>query len=204
MAETPPVRVTHLTSDEVAAYLDVRCPGHDRRHIDPHLAECDSCRAEVLEVRAMLKSAPRDRRSNIPVVAKVGAVAAAILLVVLPLRDRRRSSVDPEGGRVTERAVLPDAGHDSVVIVAPALDAAVAPGSVTIVWRRGDGDAQFRVELLNERGDIRWSTTTRDSIVSVPDSVSLSPASTYVVYVDALRADGTSVRSAPRTFTVGR
>jgi anti-sigma factor RsiW len=204
MSDMSPSRTGHLTSDEVAAYVDARSSTAGRGGIDAHLADCDLCRAEVLEVRSMLKSAPRARRSNGSLRVLAGAAAAALILVALPWRDLRRPSLSPDTGVGTERAVVPDGGRDSVEIVTPTLDGAVAPDRLTITWRRGASDAQFTVTLLNTRGDIQWSAPTRDTVITVPDSVALPPAASYVVYVDALRSDGTSARSAPRMFTIRR
>lgn len=193
----------HLTSNDVAAYLGPRLAQDDRRRVEAHLALCSECRAEVREVRSMLQSAPSARRSRAPAIALLGAAAAALLLLVTPWSALRRPGT-ATSGIGAERSVLPDAGRDSVQIVAPALDESVAPRSLRLVWRRGSRDAQFTVTLLNAQGDIRWSTTTRDSSVVVPDSVALASEATWVVYVDALRSDGTSARSSPRTFTVRR
>ena len=154
---------------------------------------------------SMLKSAPRARRSNGSLRVLAGAAAAALILVALPWRDLRRPSLSPDTGVGTERAVVPDGGRDSVEIVTPTLDSAVAPDRLTITWRRGASDAQFTVTLLNTRGDIQWSAPTRDTVITVPDSVALPPAASYDVSdVDALRSDGTSARSAPRLFTIRR
>jgi len=204
MQDAPASRTGHLASDEVAAYLDGRSSTADRSAVDAHLADCDLCRAEVLEVRSMLKSAPRARRSNGSLRVLAGAAAAALILVALPWRDLRRPSLSPDTGVGTERAVVPDGGRDSVEIVTPILDGAVLPDRLTFTWRRGESDAQFTVTLLNTRGDILWLAPTRDTVITVPDSVALPPAASYVVYVDALRSDGTSARSAPRMFSIRR
>jgi len=201
VAETRPSSHAHLTSDEVAMYLDARMSELDRRRVDTHLADCDVCRDEVLEVRSMLRSAPRRSRARAPISAIVGAVAAALVLAVAPWKYARQSRSDLESQVATERAVLPDAGRDSVQIVAPAVDATVARRAM-FVWRRGVGDSQFTVTVMNERGDVAWSASTRDSVMTLPDGVPLIPGMAYVLYVDALRDDGTSARSGPRLFTI--
>ena len=192
----------HLSSDDVAAYVESRVSDAERRRIDSHLSACDLCRAEIIEVRSMIRSVPPARMAP-RTLGVIGAVAAGLVLIAIPWRDLRRSAT---GGAdvATERAVLPDAGRDSVVIVAPVPNASVVSEPLTFVWLRGVNDAQFRVTLLNTRGDIRWVTTTRDSAVVVPDSAIRYAGESYVFYVDALRADGTSARSSPRTFTVRR
>lgn len=198
VSDRPHSRDQHLTSDDVAAYLNSRWDGSDRGRIEAHLSECDACRAEVLEVQTMVRSAPRSRSSKLPVLGLLGAAAALLFIAVAPWRHDQRGAVDV----VAERSVVPDAARDSVSIVSPAIDAAVTRTSMAVTWRRGPSDAQFTVTLLNTRGDILWSKTTRDTVVSVPDSVAMAPSGTYIVYVDALRVDGTSARSAARPFTV--
>ena len=192
----------HLTSGEVAVYLDGRMSELDRRRVDTHLADCDVCRGEVLEVRSMLRSAPRQPRARAPISAIVGAVAAALVLVVAPWKYARQSGSDLESQVATERAVLPDAGRDSVQILAPAVGATVARRSTMFVWRRGVADSRFTVTVMSERGDVMWSASTRDSVMTLPDSVPLPPGTAYILYVDALRSDGTSARSAPRSCTI--
>jgi hypothetical protein len=191
----------HLTADEVAMYLDARMSEADRRRVEAHLADCDICRGEVLEVRSMLRTAPRRSSTRWYTVAVTGAAAAAVLLIALPRHDARPTRGDGEPG-TTERAVLPDASRDSVQIVAPSVGEIVARRALTFVWRRGSGDARFTVTLMNERGDVAWSANTRDTVVTLPTSVALGPRTTYILYVDALRVDGTSTRSSPRSFIV--
>ncbi len=183
-------------------YLDARMSEPDRRRVDTHLADCDVCRGEVLEVRSMLRTAPRRPRAKAPISAIAAGIAAALVLIVAPWKSERQpnNAIDSQTG--TERAVVPDAGRDSVQILAPGVDASVGPRSMQLVWRRGVADSRFTVTLMNERGDVAWTTSTRDSSIVLPDSVVLTPGMTYVLYVDALRSDGTSARSGPRSFTI--
>jgi len=200
--DTPAPRNAHLTSDDVAAYVSARFNGAERHRMEAHLADCDVCRTEVLEVRSLLQSAPRTRWV-VPRALPVAAAAAAILLIAIaPWRNLREKLGSADAGVGAERSALPDDARDSVAIVSPGLDDAIAPGGLQVVWRRGPVDAQFTVTVLSERGDIRWSTVTRDTAITVPDTVTLAPSGVYAVYVDALRADGTSARSPLRTFTV--
>ena len=150
----------------------------------------------------MLRTAPRRVRSGAPIYAIAAATAAALVLIVAPWKNERQPTNDIDSRTSTERAVVPDAGRDSVQIVAPAVDASVGPRSMELAWRRGVADSRFTVTLMNERGDVTWSASTRDSTIVLPDSVLLTPGTRYILYVDALRSDGTSARSGPRSFTI--
>ena len=194
----------HLTSDDVAAYLGTSMGRSERRRAEAHLATCNVCRAEVLEVRSMLRTAPRHRLSATPLIAVLGAAAAAVLFLTVPWRTGLRTHAGIKAPVGIERTVLSDDVRDSVHVVAPAENAVVASRGMTITWQRGGKDTQFTVTLMDARADIRWTVSTRDSAVTLPDSVLLTADSTYFVYVDAQRADGTSARSPTRSFTIGR
>lgn len=204
MSDPSPSPDGHLTTAEVSAYLGTRMHDTDRRRLEAHLADCDECRIEVLEVRSILQSAPRRSRSRRPLLGVLGVAAAATILISVPWRVSPRSDPDADTLSLAERAVLSDVGRDSVDVVTPRSDANVPRNTLTVAWRRGADDTQFTVTLMNTRGDVLWTARTRDSTIMVPDSISLAPGTAYVVYVDALRADGTSARSGPRSFSVTR
>jgi hypothetical protein len=63
------------------------------------------------------------------------------------------------------------------------------------------GWATYRVTVTDTTGATRWTTETPDTAVTLPASARLEPGARYYFYVDALRADGWSVQSGPRTFT---
>lgn len=50
-----PVTDTHLSSEELAAYLDARVSRSDSTRIVSHLATCDPCFKELLEVLRLIK-----------------------------------------------------------------------------------------------------------------------------------------------------
>jgi anti-sigma factor RsiW len=50
-----PVTDTHLSSEELAAYLDARTSRPESKRIVGHLAVCDACFKELLEVLRLMK-----------------------------------------------------------------------------------------------------------------------------------------------------
>ncbi|HYV98512.1 MAG TPA: zf-HC2 domain-containing protein [Gemmatimonadaceae bacterium] len=75
----------HLDAGTVAAYLDDRLPAAKTVFVEAHLARCDVCRAEVVQLDAIVRPArvwPR------PYFVGLGlAAAAALVLIVLPSRN---------------------------------------------------------------------------------------------------------------------
>jgi len=62
--------LSHLTEDEVVAYLGHELTDESLRRVELHLAKCSECRAEIVETREILA---RPRRLRWPVLAPVAA-----------------------------------------------------------------------------------------------------------------------------------
>ena len=45
----------HLSSEEIVGYIDQTMTERLRREVESHLAECQACLSEVLEVRGFLR-----------------------------------------------------------------------------------------------------------------------------------------------------
>jgi hypothetical protein len=122
------------------------------------------------------------------VLAAAGVVA---LVVALPARTSVRSPT-------TERATAPSTS--ALRVIEPA-GAPVRVANGAIVWHPVEPRATYRVTVTDTTGATRWTTETPDTSVTLPASARLEPRARYYFYVDALRADGWSVQSGPRTFT---
>src|SRR5947208_9880810 len=75
----------HLGAEEVVAYVDGAIPEEERGRIQAHLAACADCRAEVRDVRAVVRAHPgvRPARRRFWIPAAAAAAAAAIVLLWL-------------------------------------------------------------------------------------------------------------------------
>src|SRR3712207_4405663 len=92
----------HLPAADFAAYLDGRLDAADRARAEAHLADCDECRRELVEIRALLSETesggtaepvrPRLRRR----IARLGVAAgiAAVLIGVVTTLRRPEPAVE--------------------------------------------------------------------------------------------------------------
>jgi anti-sigma factor RsiW len=184
---------SHLSVEDVAAYVDRRLPRGDRDRVELHLSVCKQCRDEVAEVTRLASSgmeAPRPRRSRLTVVAAAAAVLLVVSLTIprltsYPESREERSDTTPGGNRV--------------ISVEPR-DNAVVARERTFTWRRDD-NAAYQVRIVDSAGGVVWTGGTTDTTLVLPANVRMTPATKYFWYVDALRADGFSVSSGPRPFS---
>ena len=175
----------HLRDVEMAAYLDRRLTGADRERAEAHLAECAECRQEMIAVRGHLDRSARPRRLLLG--AGVLAAAAAMILVVRP------AVIDPmRGGGYPE----------PLVAYGPSGD--VAPAGLRFVWGAASGATAYRLVISGEDGVPLWSGSVTDTVLALPDSVSLAGDRAYVWVADALMKDGSSRSTSLHAFRLVR
>ena len=85
------VNQSHLTENQVVAYLGHELTDEPLRRVEQHLAQCSQCREEIVEAREIL-GRPRPRRSRWPVLAPIAAAAAIVLVIFWP------GNPDPQPG----------------------------------------------------------------------------------------------------------
>jgi hypothetical protein len=188
---------SHLSGDDVAAFVDGRVSSEQRSGIEAHLAVCADCRAEVVAVSALVESAPAavHRRSRWPLVGTGAAAAAAILLFVfLPVTRNRRPTT-----AAGERA--PSNATQTIEIIGPAPGVQVSHDSVRFIWHRDDGSS-YRFFLTDSTGTPHYTTSTNDTTLLLPPTVHLDAGALYFWRVDGLRSDGTSPSSPTAAFTI--
>jgi hypothetical protein len=141
-----------------------------------HVMSCGECRAELdllrtveeAGVRAGAVSAP-GRRWMMP------AALAATLLVAVALG---RMALRPSGDTVRSG----DAAR--VELLAPGAEVP-AGAPVSFAWRPVEGAARYRLEVLNDSGDIAIEAETHDTAVTSESAGRLAPGS-YQWWVIAL------------------
>ena len=182
---------THLTAEDVAAFLDRHITAAERAAVEAHLAECRLCRDEVTSVRRLMRTGPTVRRVLIPAGLAAAAAVAFIALTLgrgpEPTADRVRSptTLEANGSIVTR---LPADG-DTISLVKPAM-----------VWSAIAGEPTYRFTLTDASGQPLWTSTTTDTSVTLPSQVILQPQQTYFWYVDAQRANGRAASTGVRRF----
>jgi len=196
-------RNLHLRDDVLAAYLDRALSTSARAAADTHLADCASCREELVALSTLARSTTRRRRA-LRFAGPMAAVAAGVLIVMFsPQSPTTRS--DPPSTRVRERTGVGAPGSRTLVAVAPVDGDMVRPESARrtqFIWKRDTPDAGYRFTITDEGGSVRWSIDTGDTTVTLPDSVPLLRGQTYYWYIDALGGDGGTRTSGPRRLRV--
>ena len=173
----------HLSDADLAGYLDHDLPPEERRHVETHLDQCESCRGELVALSRVVhgeSSVARRpalrRRWWIP-----AAAAAAVIAVLAPRLTTRAPDVDTAP---RTRRVIDTDGRPRLTIVSPS-DGAATDGPLVFTWRAGSADV-YRIFVLTESGDVVWSTDTSDTTVALPDSVPLQAGRAYFWRVDGI------------------
>ena len=186
----------HLSSEQLAGYIDGSLTASDRSSVEAHLADCAMCRAEFVATSRIAETAPGPARRRVrPLV--LGAVAAALLIAVMrrqagvPTEDRVRSGLD---AGASARGVL--------TVVTPTSNQNVSASGIRFVWRKSASIIEYTVTVQDADGRVRWTTSTSDTSIALPDSVVVAAGSVVHWYVDGLRADGRSVGSGRQQLTV--
>ena len=186
-------QASHLTAEDVAAFLDRRMSATERAGVEAHLADCSECRVEAAAVRRMV-SASSVRRRTILVPASLAA-AAAIAFVALNIQRRSESSVE----RVRTSASVAASPSARIDVVSPSDGDTIRVGKPALVWSAVTGEPTYRLTLTDASGQMLWTSTTTDTTLTLPAQL-LHPRATYFWYVDALRADGRAASTGVRSF----
>ena len=142
-----------------------------------HVMSCGDCRTELdllrtveeAGVRSGAVSAPGRRRWMMP-----AALAATLLIAVGLGRVALKPSQDAvRSGDATR-----------VELVAPGAEVP-AGVPVSFAWRPVEGASRYRLEVLNESGDVAIEAETRDTTLTSDSAASLAPG-TYQWWVIAL------------------
>ncbi len=174
--------------EQIVALAERTLPEAERLRLFDHVMSCKECRREYALCDAAV-STGRPLRKRI-----IWALAATLVLAAGVTLARRLSFDD---GRLR-------GGGSEVILVSPA-EAAAFPSAATFVWRSTSAGAEYSFELLDPKGDPVYRTLTSDTMAVLPDSVRLTPATSYRWWIRSRLPDGTeSVSALRRVQTPGR
>lgn len=193
----------HLKDDVLAAYLDGALPPAERRVAEDHLAECATCRDELVDISKLVADRARVRRWP-RLATPVAAVAAAAIAfaVVGPWR----SAPGPRAARddrMRESTLVDGASRRAVAVVTPAEGDTVTPGTLRFAWHSVAPNATYLLNLADETSVV-WTKDLSDTTIALPDSVPLKRGRSYNWWVDALAADGQATTTGVMQFRTSR
>lgn len=187
----------HLKARLVASYVAGRLDVEERAVVESHLAICDACRREVVEVGRLLQKRPRD--SKLLPVAGIAAAAVIALVAGISLLG------GPTGSGTTPGAVRAPSISVSRELVAlePAPDTSLSIGSnIRFVWNATEAGSTYRLVVLDESGGPVWTTETSDTMAFLPPGARPKQTGAYFWFVDALASDGSTLTSGARRFSL--
>jgi hypothetical protein len=193
------VKGEHLSSGEMAAYIDGRLSSEEEAEVQNHLAQCPTCRKEGTEVADLLEGRRKKRRV---IILPVGLAAAAAILLLFGPVARERGEDLGEALRGPGEAAVREGGP-SIEMLEPAQGGELAADSIRFSWRAIAPEALYRVHLTDETGIVVWEEDTHDTSIPLPGDVELRPGGSYLWYLDAL-LNAQSWTSAVRSFRILR
>jgi hypothetical protein len=126
----------------------------------------------------------------------LATAAAAAVVILLARRDRTPTTDEVRAGPVEAP------GRSELVVVSPTPADTVGPTGIRFAWHPSPGVIEYTISVQDPDGRVRWSASTSDSTVTLPDSVTVSRGGTLHWYVDGLRADGRPIGTGRQQITV--
>lgn len=181
----------HLLPAEMATWLVAGPASPGARRVQAHLAECEVCRGEAIEVSRLVRADRRARQRPWLRAAAMTVAAASVALVVLLGRPSRPAPPDIVRSSIAAATLRP---------IAPLGTMSLASGPVTFTWQPAAEAVEYRLTLLDSTGSVIWNHVTTDTVVVLPLAISLVRKTSYYWYVDALQSNGESTTSRSREF----
>ena len=199
------IHETHVSDEELAAYIDDSLNAEERAGFEAHLAECEPCRVTLVAARRALATGVERPQATGRTLRRLTSVAslaaAAVLLFFIVPRARRGPSTDSDARTRGGSALVGD-NTPRIAAQSPAPDAVVRLDTVEFRWIALSGGASYQLTISDVAGGIVWTTQTTAAAVVLPGNVAarLTPGSTYYWRVDALLPDLRSTTTDPRAF----
>lgn len=174
----------HLAPNDVAAYVDRALTGERRARVEAHLARCAECRAELSDGTRIIASHPRTRWRNRSLVAACSAVAAALLIFVLPraMRDSVSQHRESPVTSIVPPVLLSPTGARMQLLdrSSPSTDSIVG-----FTWSSVPHADRYRIRIFDTNGSILLERTSSDTTMSLPADVLLRAGQNYFWQVQA-------------------
>ena len=172
-----------LGDDTIAALAEGTLDDAARAAVLPHLAGCARCRRAVASVAGALAdprvaravaAIERPQRRLLRIALPVAAAAAVLLVFAWPR----------EAGREPGHRAPPDA----TALPVPVSPVGVVAEAKALQWTAVRDADRYRVTLSEADGHLLYEAEVSDTVVALPDSITLSPGRAYVWLVEARTA----------------
>jgi hypothetical protein len=190
----------HLTSEEVAAYVDDTLSDAECARVKAHLADCGTCRREIVSVARLIQRAPRSKRSVVAFSAIAAAAAIVVIVVARPSADSAFTAGGSARGAGTPGA---SEGVNAVRAIAP-IGRQSTSDNILFVWHPAPSGAEYRLTLTDDRGGKLWTGSTNDTTLRIPKGAVSLPGGGYHWYVDVLQNDGGTATTGIESFQISR
>lgn len=183
-----PTTVLHVTPEELAGFLDRRLAPATRTRLAEHLAECAACRSDLVRAGRVVRGSGLGRRLALGATAALAVLVATVSVVTV----RRLEDTRVRGG------------NGAVQLIAYAPIGQVESILPRFTWGAASPGALYRLSLFDPKGATLWTTSIRDTSVTLPDASALTRDTTYTWIVDALQRDGSELSTGIRQFRIGQ
>jgi len=178
-------RTTCPKPAELQAVLERRGSEEERLSRLDHVMACPECLREFELLRTIHSASPRPRYG-----ARVLAVAASVALLASATVLWRATSLTTSGVQDTLRG-------QAVSMLLQPVDGALLDFPATFNWRAIEGARRYRVEFIDEGGEVVLARQTSDTTLALATDSTLVAGDTYRWWVIADLAGGRQVRAVP-------
>lgn len=188
------MRTDHLNPTELADWITTGPASPAARGIRAHLADCDDCRGEAIELSRLVRAGQR-ATWRVPRVAGTALAVAAVMMLAVYF--------GPDSTSVSPAIVRSEITETTLTPVAPLGTVRLSDGPVTFSWHPAANAAEYRLTLLDAAGSVLWNQVTTDTVIFLPVEISLARNTSYFWYLDALQSNGESITTGSREFRLG-
>src|ERR1041384_2169556 len=183
-----PTSSGHPTPEELARFLDRKLEPQDRTRVAEHLAECATCRSDLIRAGRVVHGAGAPQR----LVGRAAVTIVVLAAVLGILTGRRREDARLRGARPTRPliAYAPIGRTDSLL--------------PRFTWGAASPGSHYRLSLFDPGGAPVWTTSVRDTTAVLPADRTLTRGTAYTWIVDALQTDGSERSTGVRQFQIGQ
>jgi len=182
-----PASPTHATPEELARFLDRRLDPRARARLAEHLAECATCRSDLVRAGRVIRQPGVTGR-----LIGAAAVTVALIAAVVGIVSKRGGDTGVLRGADRAAALIAYGPIGQIDSLRP-----------RFTWGAASPGTLYRLSVFDRGGTPLWTISVRDTTTVLPSDRSLTRGGSYTWIVDALRSDGSELSTGLRQFQIG-